>query len=180
MKCNGHVYIATSIDGFIARPNGDIDWLMRQSTKGEDHGYDDFMASVDGLVLGRKSYEKVLSFGAWAYKKPVVVLSRTLSSADIPVHLQDKVTISNATPHEMMHTLSKQGWKNAYIDGGQLIQSFLRSGLIQDIILTHVPILLGKGIPLFGDIEHDVDLQHVSTESYPSGLVSTKYKVMKI
>lgn len=179
MSCIGHVYIAASLDGYIARLDGDLDWLMKHPTKGEDHGYDAFMDSVDGLVMGRRSYEKVLSFGAWAYTKPVVVMSRTLSQADVPPHLEGKVKISDLTPHEIMLALYEEGWKNAYVDGGKLIQSFLRSGLIQDVMLTHVPIFLGSGIPLFGMLEHDIDLKHVKTNSYPSGLVHSKYTVKK-
>ena len=179
MSCIGHVYIAASLDGYIARPDGDLDWLMKHPTKGEDFGYDAFIDSVDGLVMGRRSYEKVLSFGGWAYTKPVVVLSRTLSQADVPAHLENKVRISDLTPHEIMHTLFEEGWRNAYVDGGKLIQSFLRSGLIHDVMLTHVPILLGSGIPLFGMLEHDVDLNHIKTNSYPSGLVHSKYTVKR-
>ncbi len=156
----GHVFIAVSLDGFIARQDGDIDWLMKQQTAGEDHGYDAFMASVDGLVMGRGSFEKVLSFNDWPYHKPVVVLSRTLSDADIPGELRNKVRLSSLEPGELMRELGREGWQRAYVDGGKVIRSFLRVGLISDITLTHIPILIGEGLPLFGGLDRDIDLEH--------------------
>lgn len=174
----GHVFIAVSLDGFIARQDGDIDWLMKHSTEGEDHGYDEFIGSVDGLVMGRASYEKVLTFGDWPYSKPVVVLSRTLASGDVCETLHGKVRIVDSSPQETMQNLSDEGWRRAYVDGGQVIQSFLRDGLIRDITVTRIPILLGSGLPLFGQLDHDLDLKHVKTKAYPSGLVQSKYEVM--
>ena len=178
MMTTGHVYIAVSLDGFIARHDGDIDWLMKQPTEGEDYGYDEFMGSVDGLVMGRGSYEKVLTFGKWPYSKPVVVLSRSLSARDLREDLIGKARIVNAAPREIMGTLSKEGWRRAYIDGGQIVQGFLREGLITDMTVTVVPILLGSGIPLFGPLDHDIDLKHVETTSYSSGFVQSKYEVL--
>lgn len=176
----GHVFIAASLDGFIARRDGDLDWLMKQATEGEDHGYDEFMASVDGLIMGRGSYEKVLTFGEWPYAKPVVVLSRSLSPRDLREDLAGKVRIVDAAPKEIMRTLSEEGWRRAYIDGGQIIQAFLRDGLIADMILTRVPILLGGGIPLFGPLDNDIALRHVGTKAYGSGLVHSKYEVVGV
>ncbi len=173
----GHIFIAVSLDGFIARQDGDIDWLMKQQTADEDHGYDAFMASVDGLIIGRGSFEKVLSFDDWPYHKPVVVLSRTLSDADIPGELRNKVRLSSLEPGELMRELGHEGWQRAYVDGGKVIQSFLRAGLISDITLTHIPILIGQGLPLFGGLDRDVDLEHRETRSFPSGLVSSTYRI---
>ncbi len=177
MSCMGHVYMAASLDGYIARLDGNLDWLERQDTKGEDYGYDAFMDFVDGLVMGRKTFEKVLSFGTWPYAKPVVVLSRTITQNDIPPHLSKNVTVYDYTPSEVMNILGEQGWKNAYVDGGKLIQSFLRQSLIKDIILSHVPVLLGSGIPLFGALVRDVNIQHVRTDTFPSGIVCSRYTV---
>ena len=174
----GHVYIAVSIDGFIARPDGGLDWLMKQPTAGEDYGYDAFMASVDGLIMGRASYEKVLTFAEWPYRKPVVVLSRTLAGGDVPASLAGRVRISDATPAEVMETLSAEGWRRAYVDGGQIVQSFLRDGLIRDLTLTRIPILLGSGRPLFGRLDRDIDLRHVQTTAHPSGLVHSRYEII--
>lgn len=174
---SGHVYIATSLDGFIARRDHRIDWLMKQGIEGEDHGYEAFMDSVDGLVMGRGSFLNVLSFGDWPYRKPVVVMSRSLGESDIPEALRDKVRLSTQTPHELMASLQKAGWQRAYIDGGQLVQSFIRKGLIDDIILTTIPILIGDGIRLFGAVEQDIDLHLLSSTSFPSGLVQSHYKL---
>lgn len=174
----GHVFIAASMDGFIARKDGDLDWLMEYDTGDEDHGYDAFMASVDGLIMGRGTFEKVLTFGDWPYQRPVIVMSSRLTKKDVPKNLKDKVRISNQAPDELMETLDKEGWNKAYVDGGKVIQSFLRAGLISDIILTRVPILIGDGLPLFGTLEADIKLNHVETTSFPSGLVGSKYKVL--
>jgi len=177
MRTSGHVFIATSVDGYIARSNGDIGWLSRYATGSEDTGYEAFMASVDGLVMGRGTFETALSFDAWPYRKPVVVLSRALSQADIPNDLKGKVSISTLAPGALMEALNAAGWRRAYVDGGKVIQAFLRDTLISDIILTRVPVLLGSGIPLFGALTTDLALRHVTTRSFASGLVQTTYEV---
>ena len=174
----GHVFIATSMDGFIAREDGGIDWLPLVPEPGEDWGYDRFMDSVDGLVVGRHSFETVLSFGEWPYPKPAVVMSRTLDGSQIREELKGKLEITDASPEMLMQRLAARGWKRVYVDGGQLIQSFLRAGLISDLIITKVPVLLGKGRPLFGPLEQDIKLSHVETHAYPSGLVQSHYAVV--
>ncbi|MEW7008658.1 dihydrofolate reductase family protein [Lentilitoribacter sp. EG35] len=175
----GHVFIATSLDGFVARntdnPETKLDWLMKQDTVGEDHGYDDFIESVDGLVMGRGSFETLLGFEGWPYGKPVIVVSQSLTKSDVPDELSDKVELVNLTPHEIMDMLDKRGWKRAYIDGGKLIQSFIQQGLIEDITLTRIPILIGSGISLFGDIDQDIDLELKSVKAFESGLVTSVY-----
>jgi dihydrofolate reductase len=173
----GHVFMALSLDGFVARKDGGVDWLSKYQSEGEDNGFGAFMDSVDGLVMGRASYQNVLTFGEWFYTKPVVVMSRTLSDDDIPRKIKDRVRLSAKTPEDLMAELDKEGWKRAYVDGGRIVQSFLSAGLIEDLTLTRVPILLGAGIPLFGTLTKDVDLEHVETHSFPSGLVTSKYKV---
>lgn len=171
--------MAMSLDGYIARTDGSLDWLMKQKTEGEDHGYDTFMASVDGLIMGRGSFEKALTFDKWPYQKPVVVMSRTLCDADIPDELRNTVTLSTLEPKELMQDLGRKGWQRAYVDGGKIIQSFLRAGLISDITVTHIPILIGEGLPLFDRLDRDVDIEHLETRSFPSGLVSSKYRVQQ-
>jgi len=173
----GHVFIATTLDGFVARKDHQLDWLMKQKTQGEDHGYDEFMAGVDGIVMGRGSYENVLTFGEWPYKKPVVVMSKSLSSDDIPSALREKVRLTNLDPPELMRSLHDDGWSRAYIDGGKVVQSFIRCGLIESFVLTTVPILIGEGLALFGEIEGDIDLELVSVKSFPSGLVTSRYRI---
>lgn len=175
----GHVFIASSLDGFIARRDGDIEWLDKVADDTEDNGYDEFIASVDGLIMGRNSFEKVLSFGIWPYTKPVVVLSRSLSAEDIPQELAEKARISPASPVEIMTELASEGWKRAYVDGGKVIQSFLREGLILDMKIFQIPILLGEGIPLFGPVADDILLEHVRSIPYPSGIVLNEYCVLK-
>ena len=167
----GHVFIATSLDGFVARKDHQIDWLIKQKTSGEDYGYDDFMKSVDGIVMGSGSYKTVLTFGDWPYKKPVVIMSKTLVQSDIPEELKDKVNLTDLDPPELMESLQKDGWSCAYIDGGKVVQSFIRYGLIEDFILTTVPILIGSGIRLFGEINSDIDLSLIDSKPLKSGLV---------
>ena len=174
----GHVFIATSLDGFIARPDGSLDWLMAIAAEGEDHGFDAMMASVDGLIMGRGTFEQVLTFGEWPYAKPVVVLSRSMSESDIPDELSGKVTLSALAPRDLMASLDSDGWKRAYVDGGKVIQSFLADGLIADMIVTRAPVLIGEGLPLFGAIPKDIPLRHIETRSFASGLISSRYEVV--
>ncbi len=174
----GHVFIAISLDGFVARKRGDLDWLTKQPTDGEDHGYDAFMASVDGLVMGRVSFQAVLTFGQWPYEKPVVVMSHTLSQDDVPPEIRDRVTVTRLGPAEVMKMLDGQGWRRVYVDGGKVVQSFLRNGLIEEMTLTRIPVLIGEGLPLFGALDHDVDCEHLDTRTFPSGLVTSRYRIL--
>ena len=168
------VFIGTSVDGFIARRNGELDFLPPGG--GEPHGYAEFIDSVDALVIGRKTYETVLSFDTWPYgDKPVFVLS-TRSLAHAPV--EAVVEHLTGDPAEIMSNLDARGIKHVYVDGGITIQRFLRAGLIQRLIITRVPVLIGDGVPLFGALTRDVRLQHVATRHYPSGLVQTEYLVV--
>ncbi|MFT5675986.1 MAG: dihydrofolate reductase [Paraglaciecola sp.] len=173
----GHMFMAMSLDGFVAREDFGLDWLMKQKTDGENHGNEAFMESVDGLVMGSGSFRTILTFDSWPYEKPVVVLSKTLKPIDIPDELRDKVSISQQTPRQVMESLSEQGWKRAYIDGGKIIQSFMRAGLIGDMTVTLVPILIGSGKRMFGELDTDIDLHLLETKSFPSGLITTRYEV---
>ncbi|HWV19900.1 MAG TPA: dihydrofolate reductase family protein [Devosia sp.] len=176
---SAHVFIATSLDGFIARRNDDIDWLTGFSSLGEDHGYDAHIARMDGIIMGRGTYEKVATFDQWYYEKPVLVLSRSLDPATVPAHLTGKVEFIAATPAEAMGLAASRGWNRIYADGGKLIQSFLRAGFVEDLIISRIPILLGDGIPLFGPLEQDIVLDHLETRSFPSGLVQSHYRVKR-
>jgi dihydrofolate reductase len=167
------VFIATSLDGFIARANGDLDWLPPGG--GEPHGYDEFMATVDALVIGRKTYETVLSFDAWPYgEKPVFVLS---THPLAPAAGDAVVERMSGAPADIVSQLSARGMRHAYVDGGITIQGFLQAGLIQRLIITRIPVLLGAGIPLFGPTQGDIVLRHISTRQYASGLVQSEYVV---
>lgn len=175
----GHVFIACSLDGFIARPDGDLDWLMRVDTGGDDHGYNAMIASVDGLIMGRGTFEKVLTFAPWPYHKPVVVMSQSLQPSDIPKDLKGQVELCDLSPLAAMEKVRRAGWKRAYIDGGQLIQSFLAAGLIEDMIITRVPVLIGQGLPLFGEVLADIRLEHLETNGFASGLVQSHYRIVR-
>jgi dihydrofolate reductase len=168
------VFIGTSVDGFIARRNDDLDFLPEGG--GEPHGYNEFIASVDAIVIGRRTFEKVLTLGPWAYgKKRVVVLSARpldLSSAS-----GDVVEQMAGAPAEIVSRLAASGAHNLYVDGGVTIQQFLRAGLIQRLIITRVPVLIGDGVPLFGMLPRDIRLRHIATRHYPSGLVQSEYEV---
>ena len=177
LRATGHVFIAASVDGYIARPNGEIDWLTKYATGDEDTGYDAFMNSIDGLVMGRGAFEKALSFGPWPFKKPVVVMSRSLLQRERRADLDGKARVSSLAPTPLMHALAADGWKRAYVDGGKVIQSFLKEKLIDDIVLTRVPVLLGDGISLFGRMKGDVALRHTETITFASGLVQSKYEI---
>ncbi|WP_426811386.1 dihydrofolate reductase family protein [Pseudomonas sp. WOUb67] len=173
-----HAFIATSLDGFIARPNGDVNWLMERDDPSEDHGYGDFIANIDMIVMGRGTYEKVLEMGPWPYDRPVLVMSTKLSETPVPEALMGKVNFTSAQPVELMLELAAQGVGRVYVDGGKVVQAFLRAGLICDLVITVAPVLLGQGRPLFGAIEADVDLKFVSSRSFPSGLVQSNYRVV--
>lgn len=173
----GHVFIATSVDGYIARSDGDIGWLLLRDDPAEDHGYADFIADKDMIVMGRGSYEKILSFAKWPYDRPVLVLSKQLVGMPVPDALQGKVRFSDLSPAETMGELARQNVHRVYVDGGQLVQSFLRVGLIKDIVITTVPVLIGAGKPLFGTLPRDMDLALVSSRSFPSGLVQSTYQI---
>ena len=168
------VFIGTSLDGFIARRNGAFDFLPPGG--GEPHGYDEFIASVDAIVIGRKTFETVLTLEPWPYgKKRVVVLSSR--PVDLSAVRGGVVEQMAGTPAQIVSQLAASGAHHLYVDGGITIQGFLRAGLIQRLIITRVPVLIGEGIPLFGTLPRDIALRHVATRQYPSGLVSSEYRV---
>lgn len=176
-KCS--VYIAASVDGFIARPDGDVDWLDNpayEAAEAEDYGYGAFMATVDALVMGRSSFEKVLSFDSWPYGDvPVVVLSS--GKPALPEALEDKVIREGGAPEGIVSRLAKRGFRHLYVDGGVTIQRFLQAGLIDEMIVTQIPILLGDGLPLFGATGKETPLQLVDSRSYANGFVQNHYRV---
>jgi dihydrofolate reductase len=168
------VFVGTSVDGFIARPNDDLDFLPPGG--GEPHGYDEFIAGVDAIVIGRKTFEKVLTLGPWPYaNKRVVVLSSR--PVDLSAAVGAPIEQMGGPPAEIVSRLTASGAHHLYIDGGITIQHFLRAGLIQRLIITRVPVLIGDGVPLFGTLPHDIRLRHIATRHYPSGLVQSEYEV---
>ncbi len=180
MKAHCAVFIATSLDGFIAREDGRIDWLDQANLAvpaGEDCGFAEFMATIDVLVMGRNTFEQVLSFGQWPYgKTSVIVMSHSLQS--LPLISPATVSLSAEDPEKLVEKLSKQGVKRIYVDGGFTIQSFLAKNLIDEITITTVPIVLGSGKPLFGDLMQDIHLRLIESKSYNFGFVQSKYQVI--
>jgi dihydrofolate reductase len=167
------VFVGTSVDGFIARANGDFDFL--DAGGAEPHGYEEFFATIDALVIGRKTYETVLRFEAWPYgEKPVIVLS---TSALAPAPPNAVVIRMSGDPGQVVAQLAARGIQHIYVDGGVTIQRFLAAGLIDRLIVTQVPVLIGAGIPLFGSLPHDIGLTHVGTRQYAGGLVQSEYLV---
>ena len=181
MSIKVSIFIATSLDGFIARTDGAIDWLNEANSAvpdGEDCGFQSFMDSVDTLIMGRKTFQQVLSFGEWPYgSTPVVVLSR--NSISFPPSVPDTVTHSSEPPEDLLGRLSDEGLAHVYVDGGLTIQGFMAQGLVDEITVTVIPVILGGGIPLFGSLEKDVSLTHVRTTAFHFGFVQTTYSVKK-
>lgn len=177
IRCSA--YMAASLDGFIAKADGDIDWLHNPAYFGVPFNgleYDDFIATVDALVMGRNSYEKVRTFGAWPYENtPVIVL--TSRPLDIPPELEGKVRVENCPPGELVSVLEREGKRHLYIDGGKIIQSFIADGLINEITVTLIPILLGSGIPLFSTSGPEIPLKLISTDSSENGFVQVRYGI---
>lgn len=168
------VFVGTSLDGFMARPNGDFDFLPADG--GEEHGYTEFIATVDTLLVGRNTYDVVLKFDAWPYAgKRVVVLSTR--PIPMPRDAAARVERMEGEPRDVAARLAATGSRHVYVDGGLTIQSFLRAGLIQRLTITRVPVLVGEGIPLFGAVPRDIPLRHLGTRSYASGLVTSEYEV---
>jgi len=167
------VFIGTSLDGFIARTNGDFDFLPAEP---EEHGYEAFFASVDALVIGRGTFETVLAFPTCPYgdKRVVVLSSRPVDLEKVRGGVVDQMS---GDPRDIVAKLDAQGVKHAYIDGGITVQRFLRAGLIQRLIITRVPVLIGSGRPLFGPLDADLKVRHVATRSYASGLVQSEYAI---
>lgn len=179
MKKSNKVFIATSIDGFIADKKGNIDWLHEiPNPDNIDMGYHEFTSTVDAIVMGRTTYETVLGFGIdWPYQKPVFVLSNTLS--DVPENLKEKVFLVKGTLKEILEQIHKKGCYALYIDGGKVIQSFLKEDLIDEMIITKIPVLLGEGISLFSSLPNRLHFECVKTTIYLNKVVQNHFKRVK-
>jgi len=170
------VFIATSLDGYIADRDGKIDYLNTVPIpEGDDMGFGDFMNSVDAMVMGRTTLDMVLSFGVeWPYPKPVFVLSRSMT--EVPDSVKGKVEIMSGSPAEITATLKGKGYDDLYIDGGKVIQDFLAEDMIDEMIINTIPILLGGGTPLFGDLPAHYVFDHIKTEVKAEHMVMSQYK----
>jgi len=180
MPIKACVFIAVSLDGFISRPDGSIDWLNQANTlipEDEDLGFRDFMDRTDVLIMGRNTFKQTLTLGEWPYAdKMVVVMSH--KGVAIPEVLGESVITSSEDPALLLNWLALRGARQVYVDGGQTIQGFLREGLISELTITTIPILLGKGKPLFGSLMADVPLRHIYTKAYPFGFVQSRYAIV--
>jgi dihydrofolate reductase len=165
------VYIATSVDGYIARSDGGLEWLARVEAEGEDYGYAAFFAGVDALVIGRNTYDTVLGFGQWPYadKRCVVLTHR-------PADPRDGVEFFAGEPGLLLERLAQEGVRRVYVDGGVVIRQFLVAGLIDELTLSVIPIVLGSGIRLFAGGEPELGLTLVKCHSWPTGLVQLRYR----
>src|SRR4029079_3491326 len=168
------VYIGTSLDGFIARTNGDIEWLGQYANDEAIQAYEEFISKIDAVVIGRGTFDKVLTFPSWPYEKKVFVLSNTLKK--LPTIVENKAILLSLSPADTLKKLSQEGYTNVYVDGGLVIQNFLKADLIDELIISKVPIIIGSGIPLFAEVKQDLLFQHVKTEVQSNELVRSYYK----
>jgi dihydrofolate reductase len=170
------VFIATSIDGFISAPDGNLDWLnYAPFPDGEDGGFADFISRVDAIVMGRVTFETVVGFGhGWHYPVPGIVLSSTLSSA--PAEFEGHVEFARGTPQEIVELAKERGFNNLYIDGGKTVQNFLRADLIDELIITEIPILLGGGDRLFGELGQQLGFELIGTEAISNQVIQKHYR----
>jgi len=168
------VFIGTSLDGFIARENGEIEWLVQFANPEVNNAYNEFIRRIDAIVIGRGTFEKVLTFPTWPYDRPVFLLSNSIKQ--MPGALNEKVTILALKPKDVMSYLSDKEFSNIYVDGGKVIQEFLAEDLIDEIIISKAPILIGSGIPLFGYLNTDLRFKHIQTTTYSNGLVRSQYE----
>jgi dihydrofolate reductase len=167
------VYIGTSLDGFIARKDGDIGWLVKyEDSVRED--YAEFISTIDAIVIGRGTFETALSFPSWPYNKRVFVLSTSLTH--MPEGLNGNVTVLSLKPKDVLAYVAAQGYSNVYVDGGKVIQGFLEEDCIDGLMITRVPELIGSGIPLFDHLSHDLVFEHRQTKVFSNGLVKSHYQ----
>lgn len=177
----GTISVGITVDGFIARPDGDVNSLGEETDEpeegGEDYGFAAFMKTVDALVMGRNTWDVFVEFGVWPYgDTPMIVL--TSRPMEIPEMFQGNVETMSGPPRTVAETLAARGLNHLYIDGGVTAQAFLREGLVQRIVLTRIPILIGEGIPLFGPLEKDIRLRLIRSDAYPDGFQQSEYEVV--
>ena len=168
------VYIATSIDGYIAGKDGSFDWLQYGHVGDEDYGSKKFINSVDALILGRNTYEVVSGFDEWPYKeKRVIVLSKTLKE------VREEAELYCGDIHHLLSVLHAENVKHVWVDGGITVSKFLEAGVVDELTISIIAMILGSGIPLFSTINREQTCRLVSSQAYPSGLVQLKYEMVK-
>jgi dihydrofolate reductase len=173
----GSVYVAISLDGFIARRDGNLDWLMGADAGEGDFGFDEFLSSVDALAMGRNTFDFVLGAGEWPYgQKPVFVM--THRALDLPAGFPGRVEAFAGSPEAFATECDHRGIEKVYVDGGETVQAFIRAGLVTRIVTTRLPKLIGSGIPLFGPINGDVNLRLVESRAFENGWIRDEYEVV--
>ncbi|MDP4663224.1 MAG: dihydrofolate reductase family protein [Salibacteraceae bacterium] len=179
MKHENLVFVAKSLDGYIAGKNGELDWLHSIPNPEQiDMGYAEFMHRIDALVMGRNTFDTVCGFeGEWPYSKPVFVLSNSMNA--IPEKFSDKAVLMKGSLSEVLSAIHEKGFHKLYIDGGATVNSFLAEGLIDEMIITTMPIILGGGIPLFKELPKAINLKHIKSEVFINQVVQNWYQVEK-
>jgi dihydrofolate reductase len=175
MEYKNIVFIAKSIDGYIAGVNGELDWLNSiPNPDNDDMGFLELMDEIDALVMGRATFETVCSFGVdWPYNKHVFVLSNSLKV--IPEKLKEKASLLNGDIKKILNIIHGKGYNKLYIDGGKTIQNFLKEDLINELIITTIPILLGGGISLFRELPESMEFNHKKTKVFLNQIVQSHY-----
>lgn len=170
------VFIAKSLDGYIAGPNGELDWLHAiPNPHNIDMGYNDLIEDIDAIVMGRTTFETVRGFrGEWPYTKHVFVLSNTIK--EIPQKLASRVSLAKGSPQEILRTIHDRGYFKLYIDGGRTIQNFLKEDLVDELRITTIPILLGGGFSLFGELNTPIKFNHIKSKIFLNHIVQNHYR----
>jgi dihydrofolate reductase len=177
MRSTCSVFCGVSLDGFIARPDDALDFLEGDDPAPDaDYGYDEFMAGMDAVVMGRRTFNVVEGFDTWRYPKPLFVLSS--QPVDLTAVRARGAVVAHLSgePHEVVGQLAARGLHQLYVDGGTTVQRFLRAGLVDRLIVTHVPVLIGQGIRLFGPLAHDIGWKLVRSRSFDNGMVQCEYQ----
>lgn len=174
-RTRNSIFIATSIDGYIADKDGKIDFLHSiPNPEHDDMGYADFMQRIDAIIMGRNTFETVCGFEIeWPYSKPVFVLSRSLKEIPSPHHKNAQLVQGEL--EEVLHKIHAQGYHQLYIDGGQCIQSFFQEDLIDEMIVTQIPVLLGGGIPLFGALPSSLGFRCIESKIFLDQVVQNRF-----
>lgn len=169
-------YVATSLDGYLADSDGGVDWLDDlPNPEGSDYGFGEFIEGIDAILMGANTFRVVEAFGQWPYTKPVYVISKSIEH--VPAAYVDRIRLVSGPIEEVLRRMENEAGSNVYVDGGQVIRSCLASGLLSELVITTVPVILGRGIALFAPSEHRIALRHRKTEVLGVGLVKSTYSI---
>lgn len=176
MENKNTVFIARSLDGYITDKNGGLDWLQMVPNPDQvDMGYNKFNERIDAIIMGRNTFDVVCGFDIpWPYSKPVFVMSNNLKM--LPEKFKGKAEIVHGPLTEILKHINNKGYSKLYIDGGSVVQNFLKEDLIDEMIITTIPVLLGGGIPLFGELPKPLEFEHVDSDLFMDEIVQDSYK----